>query len=59
LSETLKYLAENKVFIEYLYSFNVGEKAVVVILPTDLDSCEALLKKKGVNLISAPEFNNL
>ena len=43
LAVILEHLAERKVFIEYMYAFAQGDKANVVIRPTDLQACLEVL----------------
>ena len=50
LSEILEHLAQNDIFIEYMYAFADGDKANVVIHPNDLDKCVAELKKCQCNI---------
>ncbi|MDR2936536.1 MAG: ACT domain-containing protein [Rikenellaceae bacterium] len=45
LSEVLEHLAGENVFIEYMYAFSRGEIASVVIRPTDIARCVAILEK--------------
>ncbi len=45
LSGVLEHLAEENVFIEYMYAFSRGEIASVVIRPTDIARCVAILEK--------------
>lgn len=52
LAVVLKYLSENGVFIEYMYSFSNGDLAHVIIRPTDLDACERILVEKRVDLLA-------
>ena len=59
LAKVLKYLSENGVFIEYMYSFANGDAATVVIRPTDLESCERILSEKKVELMEANELYQL
>ncbi|MGL4851517.1 MAG: amino acid-binding protein [Phocaeicola sp.] len=44
LSEVLDYLAKEDVFIEYMYAFAQCDAAKVVIRPTCVDRCVALLE---------------
>ena len=37
-------LAENKIFIEYMYAFAEGDKANIVIRPNDINHCVEVLK---------------
>ena len=59
LAVVLKYLSDNGVFIEYMYSFNHGDYANVVIRPTDLMACDKLLEQKKVDLIAANDLYKL
>lgn len=59
LALVLKYLSDNGVFIEYMYSFANGDAANVVIRPTDLKSCEKILSDKKVDLIAANDLYKL
>lgn len=44
LSVILEHLAENNIFIEYMYAFAEGEKANIVIRPNDINKCVDVLK---------------
>ena len=59
LAKVLKYLSENGVFIEYMYSFSNGNVAHVVIRPTDLEGCEKVLSEKKVDLLAANDLYRL
>ena len=59
LAVVLKYLSDNGVFIEYMYSFSQGDYANVVIRPTDLQACDKLLEQKKVDLIAANDLYKL
>ena len=50
LSAILDHLAQNDVFIEYMYAFADGDKANVVIHPNDLDKCVTELSKCQCNI---------
>ncbi|MBR1687269.1 MAG: ACT domain-containing protein [Prevotella sp.] len=56
LSRVLKLMSDAGVFIEYLYSFNSGDVAHIVIRPTDLGTCEQVLSQAGVSVLSAGEL---
>ena len=48
LSRVLEILAAEDIFIEYMYAFakeDAANNAVIVIRPTYVDKCEAVLKK--------------
>ena len=44
LANILDQLAEQDIFIEYMYAFAQGENANVVIRPNDLVKCEKVLE---------------
>ena len=44
LSNILDQLAEENIFIEYMYAFAEGDKANVVIRPNDFVKCEKVLE---------------
>mgnify|MGYP002516822028 CR=1 FL=1 len=52
LSAMLEKLAENDIFIEYMYAFSEGETANVVIRPNDIDKCVGVLSECQCTLIS-------
>ena len=52
LSAMLEKLAENDIFIEYMYAFSEGETANVVIRPNDIDKCVGVLSECQCKLIS-------
>ena len=52
LSAMLEKLAENDIFIEYMYAFSEGETANVVIRPNDIDKCVSVLSECQCKLIS-------
>lgn len=59
LSVVLKYLSDNGVFIEYLYSFSNGDYANVVIRPSNLQECERILEEKKVDLLADSDLYKL
>lgn len=44
LSAILEQLAENQIFIEYMYAFAEGEKANVIVRPNDIERCMKVLE---------------
>ena len=44
LSAILEHLAENQIFIEYMYAFAEGDKANIVIRPNDIVMCQKVLE---------------
>jgi len=59
LAVVMKHLADNGVFIEYMYSFANGNVANVVIRPSDLEACERILAEKKVDLLAASDLYQL
>jgi len=59
LAVILKYLSDNGIFIEYLYSFSNGDGANVVIRPNDIEACEKILEEKKVDLLAANDLYKL
>jgi len=53
LSEILEKLAEQDIFIEYMYAFADGDYANVVIRPNDVEKCLAVLKECNCNITDA------
>lgn len=47
LAQVLDLLARDHIFIEYMYAFSQGDKANVVIRPTDIEKCIAILEKNS------------
>lgn len=53
LSVILERLAEQNIFIEYMYAFAQGDKANVVIRPNDLNRCLEVLKQMDCSVLTA------
>lgn len=51
LSVILEQLAENKIFIEYMYAFAEGEQANVIIRPNDITRCVEVLSDCKCNVV--------
>ena len=52
LATILEYLAEENIFIEYMYAFAQNDSAHVVIKPNDLPRCIAILQEKQCQLLT-------
>ena len=52
----LRFLSDEGVFIEYMYSFANGETANVIIRPNDMENCIRVLTEKKVDLLAASDF---
>ena len=50
LSIILDKLAEQEIFIEYMYAFAEGDKANVVIRPNDIEKCVQVLQECTCNI---------
>ena len=59
LAKVLRYLSDEGVFIEYMYSFANNNIANVVIRPSNLDKCIEVLKEKKVDLLAASDLYKL
>ena len=53
LSVILERLAEQNIFIEYMYAFAQGDKANVVIRPNDLNRSLEVLKQMDCSVLTA------
>ena len=53
LSVILERLAEQNIFIEYMYAFAQGDKANVVIRPSDLNRSLEVLKQMDCSVLTA------
>lgn len=51
LSSILDVLAQEQIFIEYMYAFAEGETASVVIRPTDVEKCIETLRQRECPLV--------
>ena len=59
LAKVLRYLSDEGVFIEYMYSFANGETANVVIRPNNMEDCIRILTDKKVDLLAASDLYKL
>ena len=51
LSKIHESLAENDIFIEYMYAFAQSERADVIINPNDLEKCVRILEEKHSDIL--------
>ncbi len=51
LSTILDRLSEKDIFIEYMYAFAEGDKANIVIRPSDIERCREVLKSCQCNVV--------
>ena len=59
LAKALDILNNEKVFIEYMYAFSMGDSAYVIIRATDMQECVKALQKYKLELIAADELYKL
>ncbi len=52
LAQIIDRLTAQDIFIEYMYAFAQGDKANVVIRPTDLDRCLAVLQENNCQVLN-------
>ncbi len=52
LAVIIDKLTASDIFIEYMYAFAQGDKANIVIRPTDLDRCLTVLKESDCNVLT-------
>lgn len=56
LAIILKYLAQEQIFIEYMYAFAQNDQAHVVIKPNDLKHCLEVLQAHQCNVLTKEEL---
>ena len=59
LSRVLELLAEEEVFIEYMYAFSEGEMASVVIRPNDIQKCIEVLRRHETEITGASQLREI
>ena len=59
LAKVLRYLSDEGVFIEYMYSFANGDTANVIIRPNDMENCIRVLTEKKIDLLAASDLYRL
>lgn len=58
MSRILELLAQEEVFIEYMYAFSQNESANVIIRPTDVALCISILQDEECEVLNNDNFNN-
>jgi hypothetical protein len=56
LGRALQILSDNKVSIEYLYAYSMGDSANVVLKPNQLEQCIKVLQDHKMELVKASEL---
>ena len=59
LAKVLRFLSDEGVFIEYMYSFANGNTANVIIRPNDMENCIRVLTERKVDLLAANDLYRL
>lgn len=59
MAKILKHLSDSGAAIEYVYSFNNGQRANVIIRTIDMDACLCVLEQSQVHILSEEELYNL
>ena len=59
LTNILKSLSDEGVEIEYMYSFNNGDVANVIIKTVDMEACHRILTENSVTLLSDEQMYSL
>jgi len=56
LSKVMKIITQADIFIEYMYAFSLGNGAVVVIRPDNLEKALSVLSENKVELLASSEL---
>ncbi|GHS99619.1 amino acid-binding protein [Bacteroidia bacterium] len=56
LATVMSLITQAGVFVEYMYAFSSGEKALVIIRPDNLEKTVAVLSENKVELLAASEL---
>lgn len=59
LAKALNYLADENIFIEYMYAFSAINNALVVIRPNNIDACIQVLQDHKLELLGDSQFYQL
>ncbi|MDL2221633.1 amino acid-binding protein [Parabacteroides sp. OttesenSCG-928-N08] len=59
LARAMNIITSNGIFVEYMYAFSEGNKALVIIRPDDIDRCVEVLKENKLELLSASDLYKL
>jgi hypothetical protein len=59
LSTIMSIITDANIFVEYMYAFSSGEKALVIIRPDDLDKTIKVLSENKVELLASSELFSL
>lgn len=59
LAKAMRILKDGDVEIEYMYAFSLGESAVSVIKPQNIDKCISLLQEHKLELLASSSLYKL
>lgn len=59
LAKALKKFSEEKLSIEYMYAFSLGEKAVIVLRTDNRPKAFEIIERNGFTVIGEDEIKNL
>ncbi|MCC8146237.1 MAG: amino acid-binding protein [Bacteroidales bacterium] len=59
LAKIMNYITEAGVFVEYMYAFSTGEKALVIVRPDNVELTVEVLSENKVELLAASELFKL
>ncbi|MDR1153311.1 MAG: acetolactate synthase [Bacteroidales bacterium] len=59
LAKVLKKFSEEKLSVEYMYAFSLGEKAVIVLRTDNRPKAFEIIERNNFTLISEDEIKNL
>ena len=55
----MHYITEAGVFVEHMYAFSTGERALVIVRPDNVDLTVKVLAENKVELLAASELFKL
>ncbi|MDR0428070.1 MAG: amino acid-binding protein [Dysgonamonadaceae bacterium] len=59
LSKIMKIITEAGIFIEYMYAFSMGDRALVILRPDNVEATVNVLSENRVELLAASELFRL
>jgi hypothetical protein len=59
LATIMSLITQTGIFVEYMYAFSSGEKALVIVRPDDLEKTVEVLSQNKVELLAASELFSL
>ena len=59
LARALELLSAERISIEYMYAFSIGERAFIIMKTEDINRTIELLRKNNIELLKADELYNM